>query len=250
MKTLNRLSAIAVIVLLGCFITPIKVSAQQTVTFVTSDGLTITADHYVVDVNYPYILLLHQAGFSRGEYREIAPKLVKLGYNCLAIDQRSGYEVNFVSNVTAARAAEQNLPQAYIDALADIEAAIAFIKKQSDKPIVLWGSSYSASLALLTAPKELRVGALVLFSPGEYLSNVSVAEWAAKVSVPVFATSSHGECEQVKQVCAGVKSELLTTYCPAKPGEHGSKALWETNPSNGDYWLAISMFFSRLKKKP
>ena len=67
---------------------------------------------------------------------------------------------------------------------------------------MLWGSSYSASLALLVAPKDLRVGALLVFSPGEYLTGVSVAEGAAKVSVSVFVTSSHGECEQVRQVGA------------------------------------------------
>lgn len=221
--------------------------AQQTVTFGTADGLTITADLYVANLSYPYILLLHQAGFSRGEYREIAPKLTKLGYNCLAIDQRSGYEACFVPNLTAAQAAERGLPQSYLDAQPDIEAALAYIKRRTDKPIVLWGSSYSASLALMLAPRELRVGALVVFSPGEYFSGLQVAASAAKVSVPVFVTASHDECEQIRQVCAGIKSNLLTTYCPALPGEHGSKALWESNPSHGDYWLALMMFFSHLK---
>lgn len=221
--------------------------AQQTVTFDAADGLTVTADLYVADLSYPYILLMHQAGWSRGEYREIAPKLVKLGYNCLAIDQRSGHEVRFVPNATAARAAERGLPQSYVDALPDIEAALAYIKQRSDKPIVLWGSSYSASLAFLVAPKELRVGALVLFSPGEYFPGVQVAASAAKVSVPVFVTSSKDECEEVQQVCAGISPDLLTSFCPPMEGQHGSRALWEVNEGHADYWLALSMYFSKLK---
>jgi hypothetical protein len=40
----------------------------------------------------PYILLSHQAGSNRAEYAPIAPRLVKPGFNCLAIDQRSGGE--------------------------------------------------------------------------------------------------------------------------------------------------------------
>ncbi len=235
--------------LLSSLVNALNANAQQTVTFVTKDGLTVTADHYVADVDYPYILLLHQAGFSRGEYREIAPKLTKLGYNCLAIDQRSGYEACFVPNLTAARAVEKGLSQAYVDAIPDIEAALAYIKQRCDKPIVLWGSSYSASLALMLAPRDLRVGALVVFSPGEYFPGQEIAASAAKVSVPVFVTSSHGECEQIRQVCAGIKPELLTVYCPTMPGEHGSKALWETNPCYSDYWLAVMMFFSRLKNQ-
>jgi len=41
------------------------------------DGLKITADLYMKssDKAQPFIVLCHQAGWSRGEYREIAPKL-------------------------------------------------------------------------------------------------------------------------------------------------------------------------------
>ena len=48
----------------------------------------------------PLIVLCHQAGGSRGEYREIAPRLNKLGYQCLAIDQRAGGQVKGVVNET------------------------------------------------------------------------------------------------------------------------------------------------------
>ena len=85
--------------------------AQQMVTFFSSDGLTVTADLYLKDKSYPFIILFHQANFSRGEYQETAPKLMKLGYNCLAVDLRSGKEVNFIKNETAAKAHEKNLPR-------------------------------------------------------------------------------------------------------------------------------------------
>ena len=74
----------------------------QTVHFDSADGLKITADLYLShDKSKPFVVLCHQASWSRGEYREIAPKLIALGFNCMAIDQRSGNEVNDVKNETA-----------------------------------------------------------------------------------------------------------------------------------------------------
>jgi dienelactone hydrolase len=228
----------------------INSSAQQKVTFNSKDGLTITADLYVSSTQNPYILLLHQAGYSRGEYREIAPKLVNLGYNCLAIDQRSGEEVNYVKNETAARAVEKKLPVNYIDALPDIHAAIDYIKQKSNKPIVLWGSSYSASLSLIVACEELKVGALVVFSPGEYFEpNNFIKSKISKISIPVLALSSRAEYPSMLNMLSVVPKSLLTTFQPlSDPGKHGSKALWESNLSSKEYWMAVTVFFSRLKK--
>lgn len=222
--------------------------SQQTVTFPSKDGLTITADLYVTDINKPYILLLHQAGYSRGEYREIAPRLTKLGYNCLAIDQRSGYEVNYVKNETAKLAKEKGLSVEYIDALQDVEAALVFIKSKTNLPIVIWGSSYSASLALIETAKNLRIKAAVAFSPGEYFNQDDfIKSKISKISVPILLLSSKEECNTVKELTAEIKPSLKTFHCPSDIGKHGSKALWKNNPSNKDYWMSITMFFSKLK---
>src|ERR1041385_9201704 len=83
------------------------------ITFPSIDGLIITADSYLQDDSLPWILLCHQAGYSRGEYKETAAKFEAFGYNCLAIDQRSGGEVNGIKNETAARAKEQGKPMDY-----------------------------------------------------------------------------------------------------------------------------------------
>src|SRR6185295_20180637 len=85
------------------------ISAQQTITFPSPDGITITADLYEVDSSSPVILLCHQARYSRGEYIETAKRLNKFGFNCLAIDQRSGKECNAVNNATAEAAARQGM---------------------------------------------------------------------------------------------------------------------------------------------
>lgn len=225
------------------------VDAQQTINFSSKDGLTITADLYMVSIHRPYILLLHQAGYSRGEYREIAPRLTKLGYNCLAIDQRSGYEVNFIKNETAILAKEKGLPINYIDAQQDIEAAVDYIKSRTDLPIVIFGSSYSASLGLVVAATNLRVKAVVAFSPGEYFDQENfIRNKIARLSVPILVLSSKEECGVVSELCGDVKPNLKTFFCPSNAGSHGSKALWKSNPSSKDYWIAITMFFSKIDK--
>ena len=104
--------------------------SQERVYFYAPDSLKISAFLYAYnddpDNNKPYILLFHQANYSKGEYKETAPKLVKLGFNCLAVDLRSGGEVNYESNETASRAQAQGLPTRYVNAEQDVRAAIEY----------------------------------------------------------------------------------------------------------------------------
>ena len=224
------------------------VKAQQTVTFPSLDEVTITADKYVVSTQKPYLILLHQAGYSRGEYRETAPKLANLGFNCLAVDLRSGNEVNFIKNQTAKDAKEKGKPNQYLDAQKDITAAINYVASISKKPIILIGSSYSASLALVEATNNFKVKALVVFSPGEYFNEeLNVKKATSMLYVPVLATCSRMEFEPMKEMLDHLKPNHLTLFKPSKEGVHGSRALWESNPNHEEYWMALTQFFSQLK---
>jgi len=70
----------------GYLIAATSVWAVETVTFPASDGLVVTADLYMAYApTAPMILLFHQAGYSRGEYLEIAPRLNALGFNALGL---------------------------------------------------------------------------------------------------------------------------------------------------------------------
>lgn len=98
----------------------------KTINIKSQDGLRIKADIYKIDASAPYILLFHQANFSRGAYREIAPKLNKMGFNCIAIDQRSGKEINGVHNETYLNAKAQHKNTEYTDALLDLESTLQY----------------------------------------------------------------------------------------------------------------------------
>ncbi len=64
---------------------------------------------------------------------------MKFGYNCLAVDLRSGKEVNYIQNETAKRAREKNLSTEYLDAEKDMLASIDYVKQFTKNKIILCG---------------------------------------------------------------------------------------------------------------
>ncbi|GIV43277.1 MAG: hypothetical protein KatS3mg035_0400 [Bacteroidia bacterium] len=221
------------------------VTAQTTFFIVGKDGVPVTADLYTADTSKLFIILFHQAGYSRGEYKETAVKLNKMGYNCLAVDLRSGKEVKGIKNETAEVALSRNKSTNYIDAEQDMITAIDYVYQQINKPMIILGSSYSASLALKIAASSDKVAKVIAFSPGEYFGNdLKIAEYISKINVPTFITSSKKESDSLKQLIALNNSGKITHYIPNGEGKHGSSALWDENPNHQEYWLALMLFLT------
>lgn len=223
--------------------------SQEKVTFLAEDGLMVTADLYEFDAKKPWVILFHQAGFSRGEYKETTQKIIKFGYNCLAVDLRSGGEVNYIQNHTALLATQKGYSTDYLSSQKDILGAIKWVKQRTKKPVILFGSSFSASLCLLVACNNPDVKAVVAFSPGEYfIDQMTVKDKLSDLKKPVFITSSKRENPFVTDLVSLVPSSFKTIFAPTEgPGEHGSKSLWKSNPNNTEYWFALTMFFSKIK---
>ncbi|CAG2532657.1 Alpha/beta hydrolase family protein [Maribacter dokdonensis] len=223
--------------------------AQKTIDFPSKDGLLITADYYEDKGSETFILLFHQAGWSRGEYKEIAPKLNTLGYSCLAIDQRSGGAVNSVTNQTNQRAVAAGKETTYLDAFQDIEATVAYVKKAySPKKIIIWGSSYSSSLVLKYAGDHPdQIDAALAFSPGEYFGKEDfIKNSAAHIKVPTFITSAQNEQDNWAAINQAIPTTRKVTYVPATAGNHGSRALWEKFEDNNGYWNSVKNFLKQL----
>lgn len=225
----------------------------KTVLLKSGDGLNIKADLYEISCkDAPVIILFHQARFSRGEYRETAPGLNGLGFNCIAIDQRSGKGVNGVKNETYQEAAGKGMGTKYPDAFPDLEAALKFVltKYPSNKVIVL-GSSYSATLVFVLAQKyPEKISALIAFSPGEYFKfdNKEIKEYAKEVKCPVFITSAKREYKNWKDIYESIPGSDKIFFLPEAKGVHGSRALWKNNESNKSYWTALEKFLQKIKK--
>lgn len=218
--------------------------------FPSKDGLTISADLYEVNGKKPIVLLCHQAGFSRGEYKDTAIRLNHLGYSCLAIDQRSGEIANKIVNETALLAKEKGLPTSYLDAKQDIESAIDYLYDMNgNQPILLVGSSYSASLVLLIGKENEKVKAVASFSPGEYLKGIKMSDKLQDYKKSVFVTSSKNEIQQIKDLKISVSKGQLIHFEPSTKGIHGSRALWESTEGTDKYWNAFESFLGIIDLK-
>ena len=229
-------------------ITVAKSDAQLKVSFPSKDSLLITADWYPISTEMPIILLCHQNRFSRGEYNETALRLNKFGFNCMAIDQRVGDEVNGIKNETAALAKAKGSNPVYADAEQDIIAALDYLYDKYKKEIIVIGSSYSASLALKIAVNNPKVLGVAVFSPGEYFEEKNyISKNIAALSKPVFATSSKDEADGVTELLKDVNSRIKVQYIPKTAGNHGSKVLWSVAPDNQEYWIALMSFLNKMK---
>lgn len=221
----------------------------QHITFPSNDSLTIHADIFETKPSPVQILLCHQAGFSRGAYMETGILLSQMGYNAMAIDLRSGEIANGIPNKTFQEAKAKGLSTEYLDSKQDIEAAIDYLYDcNGNLPIILVGSSYSASLCLIIGQKNPKVKAIAAFSPGEYLEGIVVANELDTIAKPIFVTSSKLEISQTSQIISKVDSNLVHHFKPTFEGVHGAKALWKDTDGHKEYWEAFLKFLKETAK--
>lgn len=216
------------------------------VTFPAADGVTIHADYQAAGDEV--IVLFHQAGSSLHEYDPVAPRLNALGYSTLAVSQRSGGGYFGGTNATAEGAGGG---ADYLDAYPDLEAALAWAKGKGNG-VIVWGSSYSASLVFkLAAEHPGDVAAVLSFSPGEYFgSGLSVSDAAAQVRAPVFVTSASdgGEVAAAKEIISAVPG-AKTQFVP-NHGTHGASTLREDQNPRGvkENWAAVEAFLGGVRQ--
>jgi pimeloyl-ACP methyl ester carboxylesterase len=194
------------------------------------------------------LLLFHMAGSNRGEYAPIQPELARQGFDSLAIDQRSGGTLWGQRNETAAALGRD---PGYAAALPDLRAALAWARQRdASGPVLLWGSSYSAALVfLLAAEAGPAVNGLLSFSPGEYLSGISVRAAAARCACPAFVTSASDseEVTAAERLLAAVTGTPKRQFRP-RQGLHGSATLRaDRNPGGAaGAWAAVNAFLAEV----
>ena len=229
-------------------------AAPEKITFPSGDDLLITADVYIQcsDRQTPFIVLFHQASWSRGEYNETAPRLNGLGFNCMAIDQRSGGSINGVTNETKQRATIAGKGTTFIDAIPDMLAAIAYAKANyADGAVIGFGSSYSSALILKLAGDDASlVDGVASFSPGEYFTNLGqpsnyIRTSAANIAGPVFITSRRNEQANWQSIFDAISSAEKVSFLPTTSGQHGSRALWAEFSDSDAYWRALEPYLAQ-----
>jgi alpha-beta hydrolase superfamily lysophospholipase len=219
-------------------------------TLKAADGVVIYARAWAAEApGAPTILLFHQAGSSKSEYAPLGPRLAELGYNALAIDQRSGGDLYQPPNETVQHLGRS---EAYPAVLPDMEAALAWARQtHPHAPIYAWGSSYSAALVFaLAARHPHEIDAVIAFSPGEYLDDKHFVRDAAKrVRVPVFIDSAADADEErsARAIYDAVAASTKEDYVP-KAGIHGASTLRADRDPDGaaENWTAVTAFLAKL----
>ncbi len=249
-RPLSRFTLVALLLMAGCRSSEpdsgsdvIAAADVAMPSALTSDGVEIFGEPHFGDLtrDAPLILLFHQGGSSaRGEYPEIGAWLNDLGYRALAWDQRSGGDRHGVANRAvdslAARTARTGMTMPatdYCSAYADLEAALEYVALNglADR-VIVWGSSYSASLVFrLAVDHPDQIAGLLAFSPaaGGPLVNCRARMWVADLAVPAVAFRPQSEMENTSAVeqrqlleAAGVAFHVIEN------GVHGSSMLLDS----------------------
>ncbi len=229
---------------------PITVAPQQVHT-TAADGVQLFGDHYRShQTAAPSILLFHQAGSdARGEYTEIARRLVREGFEVFAWDARSGGDRLGSENRTVTAIGEST--DDYCAAYPDLEAALQYVFLQgSGGPILAIGSSYSAALVIrLAAEHANRLSGVAAFSPASSrMGDCEVVDWlAASSATPklVYRPESEMEFPPVAEQAQLLSSKGIEVFV-APDSSHGASML---NPerNKGDVEPSWSRLLEFLK---
>lgn len=215
-----------------------------------ADGKTVYGDFYSSGKTQSktVLLMFHQAGSNAAEYATIAPQMAKAGYDCLAIDQRSGGRRFGRENRTADGASPTN---DYMAAYADLQGAVAWAQHLHYQNIVPWGSSYSASLTLKLLSENPNLPCGLVFSPGEYFDDKTlVRTWASRVKVPVFFVCTPDEAHQGRKALFDALGSEKDSEWICFPGSiHGSStAIQRYSPVAGMIIYRAKQFLKILSK--
>ncbi len=233
-------------VLLALLLLPALALAGEPLTLHAADGVAVygTFDR-ARPHNRNIILLFHQARGSRHEYDPVLPVLHQLGYDTLAIDQRAGGNLFGGYNQTVEKLGKS---AGYMDALPDLEAALAWARQRHYGGIVAVGSSYTSALVILLAarhPHEL--AAIASFSPGEYFDDTNfVKNAAAQITIPFYITTDRDEADNVAEVLRNAHGDNIVHYQPAF-GVHGASTLVQARDPRG-YQANLASFTAFLQR--
>ncbi|WP_340073945.1 hypothetical protein [Leptobacterium sp. I13] len=236
-----------------------EVTNVKEISFYTSDSIQIFGDLYELDKKGKTILLFHQGGSNaRGEYAPIIPNLIEKGYNILAIDQRVGGQYYGSYNRTLANIPTNSFGDGYgyCDAYNNLEGALDFIIDSGFSGAkIIWGSSYSASLAIqLANNRQNDINGVLAFSPasGGSMKDCLPDKYFETLKIPLILLKPPNEMESENSKLQFDLANKYShqTYVP-KNGVHGSSMLVKERVGSEvkDTWAIVLAFLEIIEKQ-
>ncbi len=229
------------------------------INFYTPDSIKIFGDLYTVNKEQSTILLFHQGGSNaRGEYGPIIPKLVQKDFNVLAIDLRSGGQYYGSYNRTLANIPTNRFGDGYgyCDAYNNLESALDFVNDSGfSGHKIIWGSSYSATLAIQLANNRPNdIAGVLAFSPasGGSMKNCLPDVYFETLKLPLLLLRPPNEMKSENSI---LQFELAKTYnhqtFVPQYGVHGSSMLVEDRVGNNvdETWDIVFSFLKAINKE-
>ncbi|MFT5144028.1 MAG: pimeloyl-ACP methyl ester carboxylesterase [Rhodothermales bacterium] len=216
-----------------------------------SDGVAVFGDwHPASSAPLGTIVVFNQGGGDvRGEYGLIIPRLNAADFDVLAVDLRRGGDRFGTVNRTASGVGETEY--SYCDAYLDVEAALTEARRFDDHPI-LWGSSFSAALAIQAAARRpTEVKAVLAFSPatGDPMDGCMPESFAQGLASPLLVLRAIHETK-FPSVRAQLRAmtEMGHIVHVSDPGTHGSSTLDSTRvgASTQETWRVVETFLGGL----
>jgi alpha-beta hydrolase superfamily lysophospholipase len=202
----------------------------------------------------PIILLFHHAlSNTLAENREIIPRLISLGYNLALTDLRVGMTGEHGGTNMTAAGWKNKTYDSYCLALADMEASYQFIKTRFPKnKKILWGSGYSASIALqLSIQHANDFEAGLLFAPaqgGPVKPCEPTAAILKQIAIQFIAFRAESEMDDNRYQQANLFRAHSISYHVIPSNQHGSSILdAERNPeSQKKTWAIVHEFLQKI----
>lgn len=238
--------AIAFIFIFSASAASAAVPSGDMTLLIAKDKTRVYASYYrAMNNNSKIVLLFHQAGSNRMEYEPLLSSLHIAGFDTLTVDQRSGDTRWGADNMTVKRLGQS---AEYADAYSDLEAALEYAVKRKYKTIVVVGSSYSASLAIVLGSKNPnKIDAVAAFSPGEYFPDKNwIKTAAANLQIPLYVTGASNEKQRVEDVLVRTEGNDVTNYRPLNSVHGVSTCRQDMNPEG--YKENLDNFLSFIKR--
>jgi len=223
---------------------------SKKITIMTAGNYKAVGDLYEVGANKPVILLCHQANYNKYEYADIGPKLNEMGFNALAIDLTGGGTFAAHQNETIKNRGEIEVADRIKIVENEIEAAVNYLAERYNNKVIVWGSSYTATLVVYAAINNKNVKASISFSGFNHFgdSRPTLESMLPSLDKPFFMTSSKEEVPVVTKILKDQKlTEQQLQFIPNGEGNHGSKAIWNGQKDAEEYWVALKSFLNDVR---